>query len=52
MKNIMVCRKLLKPEHLFTDVTVTADPTWKVGEKDADTEDMIKMMIRQEEAVS
>lgn len=49
VKNIMVCRKLLKPELLFTDVTVTADPTWKVGQKDSDTEDMIKMMIRQGE---
>lgn len=49
IKNLALCRKLLTPETLFTDVTVSEDPTWKIGERDTDTEDMIKMMIRQGE---
>ena len=49
MKNLSLCSRLLTPETLFTDVTVSGDPTWKIGEKESDTEDMIKMMIGQGE---
>lgn len=46
VENLQQCKTLLTPEKLLTDVTVTPDSKWKVGEKEADTEDMIKRMIR------
>ena len=49
LKNLNLCRRLLTPETLFTDVTVTGDNKWEIGEKDSDTEDMIKKMIKQGE---
>ena len=49
LKNLNLCRRLLTPETLFTDVTVTGENKWEIGEKDSDTEDMIKKMIKQGE---
>lgn len=48
VKNMSYCRTLLTPDKLFTDVNVTADDKWKSKDKEPDTTDMIKMMVKKQ----